>query len=64
MTVKELYEKLKEEIDKGHGDIPVMIHDSHSDPEGEGWDEEVEIQSCYYNKKEWYWPEHLEIGRY
>lgn len=63
MTVADLYFKLKEEIAKGHGDIPVMIHDNIDNDDG-GYTEFNELQSTWHYNKSNYWPEHLEIGRY
>lgn len=63
MTVKELYEVLKKEIDNGHGNVPVMIHDYVKDNGYCICTEITEVEdTCYYKKSD-YWPEHIEIGR-
>lgn len=63
MTVLELYNELKKEIDKGHADLPIMIHDSVNDGDY-GYTEMNELNNTTYYSKTSYWPEHIEIGRY
>lgn len=46
MTVADLYFKLKEEIAKGHGVLPVMIHDN-VDTEDGGYTEMLEQKALF-----------------
>lgn len=64
MTVKELYEKLKLEIDAGHGNVLVMIHDYVKDEGYCGYTEVNDLRSTLYFEETSYWPEQVEIGRY
>ena len=65
MTVRELYEKLKLEIEAGHGDVAVTIYDTYPETDDDcGWTEEVKLEDIYYHEKAPFSSEHVELGRY
>lgn len=64
MTVKELCEKLKLEIEAGHSDVPVMIHDYVKEEGYCGYTKVNDLRSTLYFEETSYWPEHVEMGRY
>ena len=65
MTVKELYNELKKEIENGHADIPVMINEYVDWEDGYcGGTKMTEIDGTTYHEKGLFGIQYLELGRY